>query len=106
MRFFRVTRHILSFIITGMNNKKISHQQKMAAPHIIAVEEEKRLQPYEDSSEHETELKDHFLIMASHELKTPMTTIIGQAQLVLRRLSKLPELPSGTGFNAFRSGEY
>lgn len=94
VRFFRVTRHILSFIITGMNNKKISHQQEMAAPQIVAVEEEKHLQRYKYSSEHETELKDQFLTMASHELKTPMTTIIGQAQLVLRRLAKLPELPS------------
>jgi signal transduction histidine kinase len=30
--------------------------------------------------------------MASHELKTPMTTILGQVQLMLRRLSKMPEL--------------
>jgi signal transduction histidine kinase len=94
VRFFRLTRHILSFIITGMNNKKISRQQELAAPQIVAVEEEKHLQPYIYSNEHETELKDHFLTMASHELKTPMTTIIGQAQLVLRRLSKLPELPA------------
>ena len=94
VRFFRVTRHVLSFIITGMNTKKISHQQERATSHIVAVEEEKQLQPYEYSGEHETELKDHFLTMASHELKTPMTTIIGQAQLVLRHLAGLPELPS------------
>ncbi len=92
--FFRLTRRILAFIITSMNNKKISQQQKLAASHSVAVVEEKHLQPYSYSNEHETELKDHFLTMASHELKTPMTTIIGQTQLVLRRLSKLPELPT------------
>jgi len=31
--------------------------------------------------------------MASHELKTPITTIRGQAQVMLRRLSKQKELP-------------
>ena len=33
-------------------------------------------------------LKDYFLSQASHELKTPVTTIRGQAQLALRRLAK------------------
>lgn len=94
VRFFRITRHILSFIITAMNSKKISRRREIAVPHVVAVKEEKQLQLYRSSSEHEAELKDHFLIMASHELKTPMTTIIGQAELVLRRLAKLPELPS------------
>jgi signal transduction histidine kinase len=40
------------------------------------------------------ELQINFLEMASHELKTPMTTILGQAQLLLRRLSRMPELSS------------
>jgi len=35
--------------------------------------------------------------MASHELKTPMTTILGQVQLMLRRLSKMVELPLSKG---------
>ncbi len=46
----------------------------------------------------EGRLKDNFLSMASHELKTPMTTILGQAQLMKRRLSKVPELSDDLTF--------
>lgn len=40
------------------------------------------------------QLKDQFLSMASHELKTPITTIRGQAQLGLRRLKTQADVPS------------
>lgn len=39
-------------------------------------------------------LKDHFLSMASHELKTPLTSIRGQAQLGILRMAKQAELPA------------
>ncbi|HEX4205804.1 MAG TPA: HAMP domain-containing sensor histidine kinase [Ktedonobacteraceae bacterium] len=42
--------------------------------------------------------KDQFLSHASHELKTPITTIVGQAQLALRRLSRQQALPADFAF--------
>jgi len=38
--------------------------------------------------EQANQLKDQFFSMASHELKTPITSIRGQAQLALRRMAK------------------
>jgi signal transduction histidine kinase len=41
------------------------------------------------------QLKDHFLSMASHELRTPLSFLNMQAQLMVRRMSQLPEGTSG-----------
>lgn len=50
------------------------------------------------------QLKDFFLSVASHELKTPITTIRGEAQLALRRLNKLGEsLPEAAAFRGVLS---
>ena len=94
VRLFRVTRHILSFLVTALNSKTVSEKNRVARPLVVAIQEEPRVEPVIRENEHEAELKDHFLAMASHELKTPMTTITGQTQYVLRHLAKLPELPA------------
>lgn len=39
-----------------------------------------------------TRLREDFLSSAAHDLKTPLTTIIGQAQLLQRMLTNMPEL--------------
>jgi signal transduction histidine kinase len=46
------------------------------------------------------QLKDRFLSMASHELKTPITVIRTQAQILLRRMAKQPEGQSEQGEQA------
>jgi signal transduction histidine kinase len=42
-------------------------------------------------------LRDEFLAIASHELKTPLTSILGQGQLALRRLERDGQLGSVQG---------
>jgi signal transduction histidine kinase len=43
--------------------------------------------------EQAAQLKEDFLSAAAHDLKTPLTTIISQAQLIDRRLERSPERP-------------
>ncbi len=50
--------------------------------------------------EEANQVKDLFLSRASHELKTPLTTIQGNIQLVLRRLSRQQPLPAEFSFLA------
>ena len=44
--------------------------------------------------EHATRLKDDFLSAAAHDLKTPLTTMVAQAQLLERRAALRPEAPA------------
>ena len=39
-------------------------------------------------------LRDTFLAVAAHELKTPLTTILGSAELQARRLARLEQVPA------------
>lgn len=41
-----------------------------------------------------TRLKDDFLSVAAHDLKTPLTTLVGQAQLMERRALRQPDAPA------------
>ena len=92
VRAIRLTWRIIAFIISCFAGKTISEQRKLERTQVLAIEPETRSSVGE--TEQEKQLKEHFLVMASHELKTPLTTILGQAQLLLRRLSKMPELSS------------
>jgi len=71
--------------------------EKAEANHALA-QSYQQLEQLNHQLESEIQLKDIFVSRASHELKTPITTIRGQTQLILRRLTKsqstAPELRS------------
>jgi len=90
---------VLPFVISGVIIAIIAGQREAARRRALFAEQEVRIHAYELEQvnlqlEQANELKDHFLSMASHELKTPITSIRGQAQIMLRRLSKGSEVPA------------
>jgi signal transduction histidine kinase len=90
---------ILPFIISGIIIAIIAGQREAARRRALFAEQEVREHAFEleqvnKQLEQANELKDRFLSMASHELKTPITSIRGQAQIMLRRLSRKSELPA------------
>ena len=88
---------ILPFFLIGILIAIISGQREAARRRALFAEH--ALKEHADNLEQANqelievnEMKDQFISMASHELKTPITTIRGQAQLMLRRLTKQKEL--------------
>lgn len=84
---------LIPFIVAGLVVAVITGQRETARMHALAAEREaqERAQELENTNqelEQANQLKDHFLSIASHELKTPITSISGFAQITLRRLSK------------------
>src|SRR6266487_5616629 len=89
---------ILPFVVGGIVIAIITGQRESARMRALIAEEEaieraNELATANEELEKANKLKDQFLSIASHELKTPITTIRGQAQITLRRLSKQRELP-------------
>ena len=92
------TLQIFPFFLAGIVIAIISGQREVARRRALFAEQELQthadeLEQANQELEEANQLKDQFLSMASHELKTPITTIRGQAQVMLRRLSKQKELP-------------
>lgn len=54
------------------------------------IDEASRVRAMEEA----TRLKDDFLSAAAHDLKTPLTTLVGQAQLMERRARRWPGTPT------------
>ena len=77
---------LIPFVVSGFIVALITSQREAARLQTLVAEQE--LQRYADSLEEADKDKDRFISIASHELKTPITTIRGQAQLTLRRLSR------------------
>jgi signal transduction histidine kinase len=74
---------ILTFILTELVVVSITAGRESAS---------QELQEHTRELEEANQTKDHFLSMASHELKTPLTLISTQVQFVLRRLAKQKEI--------------
>jgi signal transduction histidine kinase len=90
---------LLPFIVSGLIIAVITAQREQARLNSLSAEWElqayaRHLEEVNQKLEDANRVKDRFMSIASHELKTPITTIRGQAQLMLRRLSKQKELSS------------
>ncbi len=86
------------FIVAGIIISLITGQRESARRQAlfaerIANEHAEELEQLNKQLEQANQLKDQFISMSSHELKTPITTIRGLAQVMLRRLSKQQESP-------------
>jgi excisionase family DNA binding protein len=66
-------------------------QRQRAEEHLRAALERERAARAE--TEDALRLRNEFIATAAHELKTPLTSLSGQAQIVLRRLQREGEVP-------------
>ena len=93
-------RKVLSVVLTGFifllkaGMKAYQHNVPEQSVQELNLELKQKNQELEEA----TQVEDKFISMASHELKTPMTAITGHTQLMLRRLSRLPEISSELNF--------
>ena len=63
--------------------------QEKEVAHRALVQSNQRLEEFSQQSERENRRKDLYFSQASHELKTPLTAMLVQTQLALRRLATL-----------------
>lgn len=94
---WRDALQLLPFVGSGLVIALITAQRERARFQAMATEIElqsyaQELEATNRRLEDANQMKDRFLSIASHELKTPVTTIRGQAQLMLRRISKQKDL--------------
>ena len=94
---FRFARRVLSLLLSALIIAIFHQRRKASYPPPIKEQPQSytiELVQTEQELKQATQLEDQFITIASHELRTPMTTISGQTQLLLRRLSRTKELSS------------
>ncbi|MBE3561310.1 MAG: HAMP domain-containing histidine kinase, partial [Ktedonobacteraceae bacterium] len=87
------TPQILPFFLVAVVIAIITAQREAARQRAFYAEQDlqayaEELEEANQKLEQASRMKDNFLSRASHELKTPLTVIRGQAQLALRRLPR------------------
>jgi len=65
-----------------------AHSQELAEANHALAQSNQHLEQLNGQLEEANQLKDYFFSRASHELKTPITSIRGQTQLILRRVAR------------------
>ncbi len=88
---------LLPFVVTGLIVALITAQRERERLNALIADLElqayaRHLEEVNQKLEDANQTKDHFMSIASHELKTPITTIRGQTQLLLRRITKQEEV--------------
>lgn len=88
---------LLPFVITSLVVALITAQRERARLNALMADWElqayaRHLEEVNQKLADASQMKDHFMSIASHELKTPITTIRGQAQLLLRRIARQQDL--------------
>lgn len=90
---------LITFIVAGVVLAVLAAQREKARRQALQAEAEAHayadeLQQTNAELEQANHLKDRFLSVVSHDLKTPITSISGYAQLLARRLSRQKDLQS------------
>lgn len=79
-------------VITMVVNLVRSHERLLAAHQALEASNQRLLQSHSQLKQ-ANEQKDYVITRASHELRSPLTTILGRAQLLASRLEKTGETP-------------
>jgi len=79
---------IIQFIVLGLVVIQKKYRQRLLLANQAASKTAEQLAESNAQLEQEDRVKDQFLSVAAHELRTPVTSIQGHVQLLLRRLKR------------------